>query len=180
MRIRRPQRNPWRHRRRADAPRPSTLPHTCHEPGVDRRHSIDQDRRWRMGIRVSPTRKVTVSLPTRPLGRSGLNITKVGFGSWAIGSGGWMFGWGSQDRAECRATMRHALNAGVNWIDTAAVYGFGQSEELVGQFLRELPVADRPFVFTKCGLVWNARDRMASPTDVLTPASVQRECEASL
>jgi aryl-alcohol dehydrogenase-like predicted oxidoreductase len=76
--------------------------------------------------------------------------------------------------------MRHALNAGVNWIDTVAVSGLGQSEELVGQFLRELPVADRPYVFAKCGLVWNARDRMASPTRVLAPASVQRECEASL
>jgi aryl-alcohol dehydrogenase-like predicted oxidoreductase len=109
-----------------------------------------------------------------------LNITRVGFGSRVIGSGGWMFGWGAQDSAECRATIRHALDTGVNWIDTAAEYGLGQSEELVGQFLRGLPVADRPFVFTKCGLVRDARDRMATPTRVLTPASIQRECEASL
>ena len=94
-----------------------------------------------------------MSLPTSPLGRSGLNITRVGFGSWAVGGGGWAFGWGPQDDAASLAAMRHALEAGVNWIDTAAVYGLGHSEEVVGQLLRELPPADRPFVFTKCGLV---------------------------
>jgi aryl-alcohol dehydrogenase-like predicted oxidoreductase len=96
-----------------------------------------------------------VALPTRPLGRSGLNITRVGFGSWAIGGGGWALGWGPQDDTASLATMRHALAAGVNWIDTAAVYGLGHSEEVVGKLLRELPVGDRPFIFTKCGLVWN-------------------------
>ena len=121
-----------------------------------------------------------MSLPTSPLGRSGLNITRVGFGSWAVGGGGWAFSWGPQDDAASLATMRHALEAGVNWIDTAAVYGLGHSEEVVGQLLRELPAADRPFVFTKCGLVWNEDDRMATPRRVLTPASIRRECEASL
>jgi aryl-alcohol dehydrogenase-like predicted oxidoreductase len=76
--------------------------------------------------------------------------------------------------------MRHAIDAGVNWIDTAAVYGLGHSEKIVGQLLRELPAADRPFVFTKCGLVWDAADRMAQPRRVLKPASIRRECEASL
>ena len=90
-----------------------------------------------------------------------------------------MFGWGSQDGAECLATMRYALDAGVNWIDTAAT-GLGQSEELVGEFLRALPVADRPYVFTSGGLLWNAHDRMAGPRRVPKPASIQRECEASL
>jgi aryl-alcohol dehydrogenase-like predicted oxidoreductase len=109
-----------------------------------------------------------------------LNITRVGFGSWAVGGGGWAFGWGPQDDAASLATMRHALEAGVNWIDTAAVYGLGHSEEVVGQLLRELPAADRPYVFTKCGLVWNEHTRMASPHRVLKPESIRRECEASL
>ena len=125
-------------------------------------------------------KEIIVSLPTAPLGRSGLNITRVGFGSWAVGGGGWAFGWGPQDDAASLATMRHALEAGVNWIDTAAVYGLGHSEEMVGQLLRELPAADRPFVFTKCGLVWNDRFRMNTPQRVLTPESIRRECEASL
>jgi aryl-alcohol dehydrogenase-like predicted oxidoreductase len=76
--------------------------------------------------------------------------------------------------------MRHAIDAGINWIDTAAVYGLGHSEKVVGQLLRELPAADRPFVFTKCGLVWDAADRMAQPRRVLKPASIRRECDASL
>jgi aryl-alcohol dehydrogenase-like predicted oxidoreductase len=121
-----------------------------------------------------------VALSTRPLGRSGLNITRVGFGSWAAGGGGWAFSWGPQDDTASVAAMRHAIEAGVNWIDTAAVYGLGHSEEVVGQLLRELPAADRPFVFTKCGLAWNDTDRMAKPLRVLTPESIRQECEASL
>jgi aryl-alcohol dehydrogenase-like predicted oxidoreductase len=121
-----------------------------------------------------------VALTTRPLGRSGLNITRIGFGSWAVGGGGWAFSWGPQDDASSLATMRHAIEAGINWIDTAAVYGLGHSEEVVGQLLRELPAADRPFVFTKCGLAWNDNDRMAKPERGLKPESIRRECEASL
>jgi aryl-alcohol dehydrogenase-like predicted oxidoreductase len=68
-----------------------------------------------------------MALETRPLGTSGLNITRVGFGSWAVGGGGWAFGWGPQDDSESLATMRHAIDLGVNWIDTAAVYGLGHS-----------------------------------------------------
>lgn len=90
------------------------------------------------------------------------------------------FGWGPQDDAASLATMRHAIEAGINWIDTAAVYGLGHSEEVVGRLLRELPENDRPFVFTKCGLTWNDRDRMAPPMRVLRPESIVRECEASL
>jgi aryl-alcohol dehydrogenase-like predicted oxidoreductase len=78
------------------------------------------------------------------------------------------------------ATMRHALEAGINWIDTAAVYGLGHSEELVGRLLRELPASERPFVFTKCGLAWDDNDRMANLRRVLAPDSIRRECEASL
>jgi aryl-alcohol dehydrogenase-like predicted oxidoreductase len=121
-----------------------------------------------------------MGLPTSRLGRSDLHITRVGFGSWAVGGGGWRFGWGPQDDAVSLATMRHALDLGVNWIDTAAVYGLGHSEEVVGRLLRELPPAQRPLVFTKGGLVWDESDRMALPRRVLPPASIRRECEASL
>ena len=121
-----------------------------------------------------------MALPTRPLGSSGLDITTVGFGAWAIGGGGWAFGWGPQDDADSRAAMRRALELGINWIDTAAVYGLGHSEELVGRLLRELPSGDRPLVFTKCGLVWDERDRMKEALRVLRPDSIRKECEASL
>jgi aryl-alcohol dehydrogenase-like predicted oxidoreductase len=122
----------------------------------------------------------TTTLPTRPLGTSGLEITTVGFGAWAAGGGGWAYGWGPQDDETSLAAMRRALELGVNWIDTAAVYGLGHSEELVGRLLRELPDAERPLVFTKCGLVWNERDRMAPPRQTLEPASIRVEVEASL
>ena len=121
-----------------------------------------------------------MTLPRRPLGTSGLEITAVGFGAWAIGGGGWSFGWGPQDDAASLAAMHRAIDLGVNWIDTAAVYGLGHSEQLVGRLLRELGAADRPLVFTKCGLVWDERDRMAVAQRVLRPESIRRECDASL
>jgi aryl-alcohol dehydrogenase-like predicted oxidoreductase len=121
-----------------------------------------------------------MTLPMRPLGRTGLQITRVGFGSWAVGGGGWAFGWGPQDDVESLATMRHALDLGVNWIDTAAVYGLGHSEEIVGRLLRDIPHTKRPFVFTKCGLVWSENNRMREPRRILTPDSIRRECDASL
>lgn len=120
------------------------------------------------------------TLPTRPLGTSGLEITTVGFGAWAIGGGGWAFGWGPQDDDDSLAAMRHALDRGINWIDTAAVYGLGHSEEVVGRLMRELPARDRPYVFTKGGLVWDEKDPMADPSRVLRPESIRREAEASL
>ena len=122
----------------------------------------------------------TTVLPTRPLGTSGLEITTVGFGAWAIGGGGWAFGWGPQDDAASLAAMRHALELGINWIDTAAVYGLGHSEEVVGRLLRELSPADRPLVFTKGGLVWDERNPMAEPQRNLRPESIRREVGASL
>src|SRR6266852_9827981 len=121
-----------------------------------------------------------MTLPTHPLGRTGLQITRVGFGSWAVGGGGWAYGWGPQDDEESLATLRHAIELGVNWIDTAAVYGLGHSEEVVGRLLREVPQAERPFVFTKCGLVWNDTERMREPRRLLSPDSIRRECDASL
>jgi aryl-alcohol dehydrogenase-like predicted oxidoreductase len=76
--------------------------------------------------------------------------------------------------------MRHALDLGINWIDTAAVYGLGHSEEVVGRLLRDLPASKKPYVFTKCGLIWDDNDRMKEPRRVLKPDSIRRECEASL
>ena len=121
-----------------------------------------------------------MTLPVRPLGTSGLSITTVGFGAWAIGGGGWAYGWGPQDDAASLATMRRALESGINWIDTAAIYGLGHSEEVVGRFLRELPPGERPLVFTKCGMAWDEQDRTAEPRRTLEPASIRAECEASL
>jgi aryl-alcohol dehydrogenase-like predicted oxidoreductase len=120
------------------------------------------------------------ALPTRPLGTSGLSITTVGFGAWAIGGGDWSYGWGPQDDDDSIAAMRHAVEGGINWIDTAAVYGLGHSEEVVGRLLRALPPDGRPLVFTKCGMVWDQRDRSAEPRRILTPGSIRAECEASL
>lgn len=120
-----------------------------------------------------------MTLPTRPLGSSGIAITKVGFGAWAVGGGDWAFSWGPQDDAQSLAAMRHALECGINWIDTAAVYGLGHSEEVVGRLLREIR-ADRPLVFTKGGLVWDPEDRRAEPRRNLQPASIRVEVERSL
>jgi aryl-alcohol dehydrogenase-like predicted oxidoreductase len=119
-------------------------------------------------------------LPVRPLGASGMRITTVGLGAWAIGGGGWAYGWGPQDDEASLATMRRAVELGINWIDTAAIYGLGHSEEVVGRFLRELPPGERPLVFTKCGLAWDESDRTAEPRRTLEPASISAECEASL
>ncbi len=119
-------------------------------------------------------------LPTRPLGTTGMAITTVGFGAWAAGGAAWAYGWGPQDDEESLDAMRRAVALGVNWIDTAAVYGLGHSEEVVGRLLREMAAEDRPFVFTKGGLVWNERDRMAAPAQTLAPASLRGEIEASL
>jgi aryl-alcohol dehydrogenase-like predicted oxidoreductase len=121
-----------------------------------------------------------MQLPRRSLGSSGVMISTVGFGSWAVGGGGWSFGWGPQDDEASLAAMRHALECGVNWIDTAAVYGLGHSEEVVGRLLKEIPKSERPLVFTKCGLIWDAKDPMAQAARVLRPESIRRECEASL
>lgn len=94
-----------------------------------------------------------MAISKRPLGTSGLQITTVGFGAWAIGGGGWSFGWGPQDDSASERAMRRAIDLGINWIDTAAVYGLGHSEQVVGQFLRSIPWSERPFVFTKCGMI---------------------------
>jgi aryl-alcohol dehydrogenase-like predicted oxidoreductase len=121
-----------------------------------------------------------VSLPTERLGTTDMTITRVGFGAWAIGGGDWAYGWGPQDDDESIASIRHAVELGVNWIDTAAAYGLGHSEEIVSRTLRDLPDADRPYVFTKCGLVWDNANRRAAPRRVAAPASLRREADDSL
>lgn len=123
---------------------------------------------------------MTTHLPTHQLGTSDLNITPVGFGAWAAGGGGWSYGWGPQDDNQSIAAMNRALDLGVNWIDTAAVYGLGHSEEVVGRVVRQRKGADRPYVFTKCGLVGDPKDRMKDAKRIATPASIRKECEASL
>ena len=120
------------------------------------------------------------SLPTARLGWTGMHLTRAGFGAWAIGGGDWAYAWGHQDDAASVAAIRHAVESGINWIDTAAVYGLGHSEEVVAAALAGLPEADRPYVFTKGGLVWNPADRSAEPRRVGAPASIRTEVEASL
>jgi aryl-alcohol dehydrogenase-like predicted oxidoreductase len=109
-----------------------------------------------------------------------MEISRVGFGAWAIGGGGWRYGWGEQDDTESITAIRYAVDAGINWIDTAAVYGLGHSESVVGRAVAAMPEGDRPFVFTKCGLVWDEADPAAPPHRIMTPESVRGEAEASL
>jgi aryl-alcohol dehydrogenase-like predicted oxidoreductase len=115
-------------------------------------------------------------METRKLGNSDLQITPVGFGAWAIGGGGWEFGWGEQEDADSLAAILKALEMGVNWIDTAAVYGTGHSEEIVAQALQQWK-GNRPYVFTKCTLRWD-ENRKVYPDH--SAASIRKECEDSL
>lgn len=119
-------------------------------------------------------------LPTRPLGTSGLEITTVGFGSWAAGGGGWAFGWGPQDDDDSVAAITHAFGLGITWVDTAAIYGLGHSEEIVGRAVAELSPGARPMVFTKCGMEWDDDHPMRDARLVVTPSSVRHGIEDSL
>ena len=122
-------------------------------------------------------RPITKSdMKTKRLGNSDLSITPIGFGAWAIGGSGWEFGWGDQDDKASIAAVHRALELGVNWIDTAAVYGMGHSEEVVASALKTWP-GPRPYVFTKCGLRW---DKQGSVHNNLQAKSIRRECEDSL
>jgi aryl-alcohol dehydrogenase-like predicted oxidoreductase len=121
-----------------------------------------------------------MTLLTRPLGKSGLQITQVGFGAWAIGGGGWAYGWGSQDDADSVAAIKHAVASGINWVDTAAIYGLGHSEEVVGRALREIPAGERPYVFTKGGMIPDRSRPFEEPQRNLRPESIRTEVEASL
>jgi aryl-alcohol dehydrogenase-like predicted oxidoreductase len=115
-------------------------------------------------------------MKTRKLGNSDLHITPVGYGAWAIGGSGWQFAWGSQDDNDSTAAIHRALELGINWIDTAAVYGLGHSEEVVARALKSWP-GPRPYVFTKCGLRWDADGNVRK---VLNADSILREVEDSL
>jgi aryl-alcohol dehydrogenase-like predicted oxidoreductase len=112
----------------------------------------------------------------RKLGNSDLHITPVGYGAWAIGGSGWQFAWGSQDDNDSIAAIHRALELGVNWIDTAAVYGLGHSEEVVARALKSWP-DPRPYVFSKCGLRWDADGKVRK---VLNADSIRSEVEDSL
>src|SRR5271163_2165303 len=114
-------------------------------------------------------------MQTRQLGNSDLQITPLGVGAWAMGGGGLPFAWGPQDDNDSIGAIHAALDSGINWIDTAPVYGLGHSEEVVGRAIRGR--SQRPYVFTKCSLVW---DDSGTISHNLQAASIRREAEASL
>jgi aryl-alcohol dehydrogenase-like predicted oxidoreductase len=109
----------------------------------------------------------------RRLGNSDMNLTAIGFGAWAIGGGNWQYAWGAQDDNDSVEAILRALDGGVNWIDTAAVYGLGHSEEVVGRALKQ--TSEKPYVFTKCAMIWG-EDRKI----VQSMKKIRQECEASL
>jgi aryl-alcohol dehydrogenase-like predicted oxidoreductase len=115
-------------------------------------------------------------MQTKQLGKSTLEITPVGFGAWAIGGPGWQFSWGAQTDQDSLAAIERALELSVNWIDTAAVYGLGHSEEVVGRAIKRWS-GPKPYIFTKCGLRWDAKGNIEN---VLAPESIRREAEDSL
>jgi aryl-alcohol dehydrogenase-like predicted oxidoreductase len=114
-------------------------------------------------------------MQTKQLGNSDMRLTPIGIGAWAIGGGGWAFGWGPQDDNESIDAMKAALDQGMNWIDTAAIYGLGHSEEVVARALEGR--AKKPYVFTKCERVWNENREIGKS---LKADSIRREVEASL
>ncbi|HEV2662394.1 MAG TPA: aldo/keto reductase [Ktedonobacteraceae bacterium] len=111
---------------------------------------------------------------TRRLGNTDIEITPIGLGTWAIGGNSWLNGWGAQDDQESIATIKRALNLGINWIDTAAIYGQGHSEEIVGKAIKG---RDKPLIFTKCTRLWDEQGKI---TGSLKADSILREAEASL
>ena len=114
-------------------------------------------------------------METKLLGNSDMPLTAIGVGAWAIGGGGWAFGWGPQDDSDSVSAISAAIERGMNWIDTAAVYGLGHSEEIVGNTVKSL--SKKPFVFTKCERVWNEKREISKS---LKRDSIRKECEASL
>ncbi len=115
-------------------------------------------------------------MQTRRLGNSDMNITPVGYGAWAVGGSGWDFAWGAQDDADSIAAIHRSLELGANWIDTAAVYGVGHSEEVVARALKDWR-GPRPYVFTKCSMRWDDQGRVSK---VHRADSIREECEGSL
>ena len=112
----------------------------------------------------------------KQLGNTDMHLTPVGFGSWAIGGGDWSYGWGAQDDGDAIAAIERSVELGINWIDTAAVYGLGHSEELVGKAVAGMK--QKPYIFTKCSMVWDSVTRQVGYS--IKADSIRRECEASL
>jgi aryl-alcohol dehydrogenase-like predicted oxidoreductase len=119
-----------------------------------------------------------MEIDTAKLGSGGPEITRLGLGAWAIGGGEWDFGWGPQDDQQSVETIVDAVRAGVDWVDTAAAYGLGHGEEVVGRAVRELPEDERPYVFTKNGMYWEEGDRSAQRH--WDPTKLKDSCDASL
>lgn len=115
-------------------------------------------------------------MKTRQFGKTDMHITPIGFGTWAIGGGNWMYGWGEQNDTDSIAAIKRALDLGINWIDTAPAYGLGHAEEIVAAALKGR--AEKPYIFTKCSLVWNPGERTIRGN--LKAASIRREAEESL
>src|SRR5258706_15003139 len=134
---------------------------------------LENDKIIRLAARV----KKRIRMETRKLGNSDIKITPVGFGAWALGGGGWEFGWGPQEDDDSIAAIHRALELGVNWIDTAAAYGFGRSETVVGQALEGLRADERPLVFTKASLIEGSSHTVVHN---LRRDSILREAGASL
>ena len=128
---------------------------------------------------MSAHEKTQHNLKLCPFGQTGMNITRVGFGSWAVG-GDWAVGWGAQDDVDSITAIHHALAQGINWIDTAAIYGLGHSEEVVGKAVRGIASGERPYIFTKCGLIGDPENPNAGPKQVGDPKSIRHEVEGSL
>jgi aryl-alcohol dehydrogenase-like predicted oxidoreductase len=121
-----------------------------------------------------------MALPTRDFGTTGWQLTTVGLGTWAFGGGDWAYGWGAQDDDDSIAAIHHAVESGINWVDTAPEYGLGHSEEVVGRAIAALPATDRPLVFTKCAMAWDPDDRYAPTHAVGDAAALRAGTEASL
>jgi aryl-alcohol dehydrogenase-like predicted oxidoreductase len=117
---------------------------------------------------------------SHPVSIGDMKLSRVGFGAWAIGGSDWSSGWGPQDDDASVAAILHAVEAGVNWIDTASVYGLGHSEEVVGRVLRQLSPDERPYVFTKGGRTWDETNRGIRPKRIGDPATIRQNVEDSL
>lgn len=126
-------------------------------------------------MRIHTGMTIATHLETRQLGNSDLHLTRIGFGAWAIGGGNWEFAWGPQDDQESIQTIERAIESGLNWIDTAAVYGLGHSEEVVAQAVKR--VSKKPYIFTKCSMRWDAERKIYRS---LKASSLQEELDNSL
>src|SRR5690606_38070977 len=126
-------------------------------------------------------RKKTNMSTTRAFGDTGMNLTPLGLGTWVMAGAGWEYSWGATEDADSIAAIRHAVSSGLNWLDTAPAYGLGHAEELVGRALADIPESDRPYIFTKTGLIWGeGDDRSGPPRRVMRPEIVRAELENSL